>query len=127
MCPTRPPFNGPLNCNGYTLKEEAVPNPYKPIVSRKPNLPPIRQSDGELRTVAQMWMLYREYVLPKGCPPIQVSECRRAFYAGVQSVLLDGLLGVGDDSIGEEQAMRHLEALFLECEQFAKDVEAGKV
>jgi hypothetical protein len=29
--------------------------------------------------------------------------------------------------VGEEQAMRHLEALFHECEQFAKDVEAGKV
>jgi hypothetical protein len=75
-----------------------VPNLYKPIVPRKPNLPPILQSDGELRTVAQMWMLYREYVLSKDCPPIQVSECCRAFYAGVQSVLLDGLLGIGDDS-----------------------------
>lgn len=100
-----------------------MPSPYRPLTPK----PPIRQRDGELRTVAQMWDLYRSYVVPHDAPPVQVSECRRAFYAGCQSVLMDGLLGIGDDTISEEQGIGHLEALFKECEQFAKDVDARKV
>lgn len=86
----------------------------------------IRQQDGELRSVAAMWVLYRTRVLAVNAPPIQVSECRRAFYAGVQSILLDGLLGIGDDSVSEEQGVAHLDSLHKECEQFSRDVMAGK-
>jgi hypothetical protein len=87
---------------------------------------PIRQASGELRSVAQMWAIYRAMVLPAAAPPIQVSECRRAFYAGVQSALMDGLIGIGDDANSEEACMAHLTALHEECQQFARDVTARK-
>lgn len=38
-----------------------------------------------MRTVQEQWEDYKEKVLPKDAPAIQVSECRLAFYAGVVS------------------------------------------
>jgi hypothetical protein len=87
---------------------------------------PIRQASGELRSVSAMWRIYVERVLPRDAAPMQVQECRRAFYAGVQSVLVDGLMGIGDDSVDEDQALNHLTALHDECEQFAEAVKAGR-
>lgn len=87
---------------------------------------PIRQASGELRSIAEMWAIYLKMVVPRDAHRIQIQECRRAFYAGAQSVLMDGLMGIGDDSVDEDAGMRHLESLHEECEQFAEAVKAGR-
>jgi hypothetical protein len=85
-----------------------------------------RQSSGELRSIADMWEIYRERVVPRDAPPVQVSECRRAFYAGAQGVLMDGFMGIGDKSISEDDGIAHLEKLHQECNDFAAKVAAGR-
>lgn len=36
----------------------------------------------EFETIAAVWDDYRKHVLPENCGPIQLTETRRAFYAG---------------------------------------------
>ena len=41
--------------------------------------------------ILKLWMSYRIGVLPKEAPEIQITECRRAFYAGAQALF--GFIG----------------------------------
>jgi hypothetical protein len=75
-------------------------------------------------TLAADWESYRRGVLPAEALPVQVSECRRAFYAGAWAALTTMTLkitAIEDDALCEAE----LAGLLRECEQFAKDVEAG--
>lgn len=38
-------------------------------------------------TIASLWEDYKQGVVPANASAIQVQECRRAFYAGVHSIL----------------------------------------
>ncbi len=73
-----------------------------------------------LETVAESFATYRGTVIPAGASEIQVSECQRAFYAGVYFCLLNLMHNIGDDSTDEEQGILELEKLKAECETFAK-------
>lgn len=75
-----------------------------------------------LETVAESWGTYRKGVVPADAPPIQVEECRRAFYAGVYFLLLNCLYNIGDESTSEEEGEAELAKLKRECELFARDV-----
>jgi hypothetical protein len=46
------------------------------------------------RTVRDEWNEYRQKVLPPTAPPIQVRECRRAFYAGAEMLMIQILHGL---------------------------------
>lgn len=70
-------------------------------------------------TVAESFATYRAQVLPPDAPPIQVTECQRAFYAGAYFLLLNLAYNIGDDSTPEEQGIEELEKLKAECEAFA--------
>lgn len=72
-----------------------------------------------LETVAESFATYRAQVLPKGAPEIQVTECQRAFYAGVYFCLLNLMHNVGDESTDLDQGILELEKLKAECETFA--------
>ena len=39
-----------------------------------------------IESVAQAWDDYRAIVMPKNAGPTQVKECRRAFYAGAETL-----------------------------------------
>jgi hypothetical protein len=71
-----------------------------------------------LETVAESFETYRTGVLPKGASDIQVTECQRAFYAGVYFCLLNLMHNI-DESTDEEQGIVELEKLKAECEAFA--------
>lgn len=60
--------------------------------------------------------------MPDAAPPVQVEECRRAFYAGSYALLMNVAYNIGDDSTDEEDGIRQLEALKAECEAFAAQV-----
>jgi hypothetical protein len=68
-------------------------------------------------SVAESFATYRAGVLPAGAPDVQVLECRRAFYAGVYFLLMDGLLNIGD-TMSEDEGVARLEAIKVECEAF---------
>jgi len=69
--------------------------------------------------VADSFATYRAQVLPPEAPEIQVTECRRAFYAGAYFLLMNVAHNIGDDSTSEEQGIAELEQLKAECEAFA--------
>lgn len=72
-----------------------------------------------LETVAESFATYRAEVMPREAPPVQVEECRRAFYAGVYTCLLNLLANIGDASTSEDEGVGELERLKAECEAFA--------
>lgn len=72
-----------------------------------------------METVAESFETYRTRVLPRDAPPIQVDECRRAFYAGTYFMLMNLMANVGDESTSDEQGIAELEKLKAECEAFA--------
>jgi hypothetical protein len=76
----------------------------------------------QVESVAQAFDSYRKNVIPQDAPPVQVEECRRAFYAGSYTMLMNVSANIGDDSTSEEDGIVQLEALKAECEAFAASV-----
>lgn len=78
-----------------------------------------------MKLIEQHWLSYRTIVVPKDTSPVQVSECRRAFYAGAQSFyscMLANLSGGGDRVTPRDMAL--LNELERELEDFAKAIES---
>jgi hypothetical protein len=85
-------------------------------------------------SIGQGWDKYRALVVPANAIPVQIQECRRAFYAGASEVLyslevLYLLLRIEAGPPGveptEEQlnaGAEYLERMRLELVQFLKDV-----
>ncbi len=77
------------------------------------------------RTVAEEWRSYEAKVIPPGASTIQITETRRAFYAGAFA-LLTMLQGVaGNEEVTEAVGMAYLESLQLECLAFRDLVAKG--
>ncbi|MEH2029827.1 MAG: hypothetical protein V7K67_09145 [Nostoc sp.] len=74
-----------------------------------------------MNTLEQEWLNYASKVLPKGCPPVQKQETRRAYYAGIWT-LLQMVKELGDDEVSEEQGAQELEKLEEECVSFMSQV-----
>lgn len=73
-------------------------------------------------SVARSFATYRERVVPPDASPIQVEECRRAFYAGAYFLLMNCLYNLGDEATSEEDGIAQLDTLKAECEAFAAHV-----
>lgn len=54
--------------------------------------------------------------------PIQRQEMRRAFYAGVMSLLTLQKDRLGDDDINEEESVAVLESIEQECVEFVSQI-----
>jgi hypothetical protein len=75
-------------------------------------------------TLADLFDSYRKRVIPAGASDVQLTECRRAFYAAAYSMLMLLLNDIGGDAMSEEDGVAVLDALKAECEAFG---EAGGV
>ena len=71
-------------------------------------------------SIAESFATYREAVIPADASPIQIEECRRAFYAGSYFLLTNLAENIGDDSTSEEEGVARLERLKAECETFVE-------
>jgi hypothetical protein len=76
----------------------------------------------KVESIAQAFASYRQAVIPKEAPDLQVEECRRAFYAGSYALLMNVAYNIGDESTDDEDGIRQLEALKAECEIFAASI-----
>ncbi|MBN3875229.1 hypothetical protein [Nostoc sp. JL23] len=74
-----------------------------------------------MKTLEQEWLEYASKVLPKGCSPIQRQETRRAYYAGIWT-LLQMVKELGDEEVSEEQGAQELDKLENECASFISQV-----
>lgn len=78
-----------------------------------------------MKTVKAEWEEYARLVLPADAPPVQITETRRAFYAGAWSMLMQSS-ELGDDSVSEEQGVIALEWWRREIEAFHRAVQDGR-
>jgi hypothetical protein len=76
-----------------------------------------------MKTLRESWLSYRRDVLPDHAPPVQVSECRRAFYAGAVafSAAAFGGLSAGTEPTAADGAK--LAGLFTELRAFGGENE----
>jgi hypothetical protein len=72
------------------------------------------------RYMAEQFDDYRRKVIPRDAHPVQVTECKRAFFAGalaIQSVIMANLTPGPDSSPADEEMMMDLTE---ELEEFGK-------
>ncbi len=71
------------------------------------------------------WRSYAEQVIPIDAPDFQRRECRRAFYAGAQS-LFNGILNMlGPEEEATEAECGKMAMVEAELEQFCNDLKSG--
>lgn len=73
------------------------------------------------KTIAGMWQIFRMRVVPIDASYVQVTETRKAFYAGCVA-LLDVMDYISEEEVSEEQGMEILEALHQEIDTFKKEI-----
>lgn len=71
------------------------------------------------------WNSYARAVMPADAPEVQRVEMRRAFMAGVWSMLM-ACSDIGKPNITEEDGVMFLETLKRECMAFQDMVKQGK-
>jgi hypothetical protein len=77
------------------------------------------------KSIKSEWESYRTQVLPKHAPPIQIMECRRAFYAGAEA-FFRCVFDVSGADVSEDAGAEYLETLNQELQRFGHDVANGK-
>lgn len=60
-----------------------------------------------------LWKVYVEAVMPKGAPPVQITECRRAFFSGARALfeLQTGVFAEQSDDDAEASMQKVSEEL----------------
>jgi len=66
------------------------------------------------------WCIYRDAIIPSQAPPVQVEECRRAFYAGAVA-MFDQILRATEPE-DEDVCDARLEALRHEARSIVNDL-----
>ena len=74
-----------------------------------------------MNRIQQEWNSYLRDVIPTDAPTVQLTESKRAFYAGAHAAYCI-IVGIGDDSIPEDQGVALLEQLRTEMDGYVRDV-----
>ncbi len=69
-------------------------------------------------TIREGWTSYLAEVVPKGATPVQVEECRRAFYGGAAAMFR--IVAIEIPSLPDEDGVRLLDGVFHELKAAAK-------
>jgi hypothetical protein len=77
-------------------------------------------------TVEGIWLLYQVSAIPRAAGDVQVSECRRAFYAGA-AALLELVVRSWNPEVPDVVGELMIEQLRVELAHFARDLQAGHV
>ncbi len=78
------------------------------------------------QTMAEIWDSYARRVMSPNAPPIQHQECRRAFYAGGEGLLVAIMNALDPGEEPTDADLDRMNSLHAELEQFADDVVKGK-
>lgn len=79
-----------------------------------------------MKVVETAWLDYRTKIIPPNAPPIQVSESKKAFYAGA-GTLLDSIMNIlGPGQEPTESDLLIMDGIAEELRQYVRDVAAGR-
>lgn len=85
-----------------------------------------KNTQAPMTTIADLWELFSEKVVPPNAHPLQRREMRLAYYAGAFSVM-EILLRIGDADPTVQDGADALHALMTECSAFIDQIRKGKV
>jgi hypothetical protein len=68
---------------------------------------------------------YQLTVMPQGASPIQVKECRLAFFAGAQHLFASIMTALDPDKEPTEDDMRRMSMIHSELEAFVEEIKKG--
>lgn len=73
------------------------------------------------RPLEEAWVTYRDGVLPKDAPQVQIDECKKAFFAGAftHSSLM---MQVSQEGVAEDHAVEILNGVDREIRQYVASV-----
>lgn len=77
------------------------------------------------RLIEECWLSYRDQVIPKDAPPVQVTECRRAFYAGAHSLFTTIMNILEPGAEATEGDLRTMDSIQAELRRYNAQVKAG--
>jgi hypothetical protein len=86
---------------------------------------PLHESAQRDTMVQAAFDSYLRDVIPLGAPTVQITESKRAFYAGAQAVL-QIVVAIGEDDVTEEQGVAIFESCQRELQAFLRDVVGGR-
>lgn len=72
-----------------------------------------------------LWASYRAMVIPANAPDVQISECRRAFYAGAKGLLDAVMLALDPSRDPTEADIEYMGKLQKELHTFGMGVMTG--
>lgn len=76
--------------------------------------------------LAEEWRSYQEQVIPPAAPSVQITESRRAFYAGARSILSILLERLSPGTEPTQEDLAWMDKIEAELDQFQRDVQAGQ-
>jgi hypothetical protein len=77
-----------------------------------------------MNTIQEQWSSFAALVVPKDAPAVQVTEMRRAFYAGAEAMMRINC-AIGERRISEEAGMQILDGCMDEMKRFALQIAQG--
>lgn len=72
--------------------------------------------------ISAAWETYRDGVLPKNSPQVQIDECRKAFYAGAFSHHCIAT-SIGEPGISEDRGVEILTAVDAEIREYVQSIQ----
>jgi hypothetical protein len=74
------------------------------------------------RIIEANWVGYRAMVVPRGAGPVQVEECRRAFFAGAQALFASIMTILDPGAEPTDADLKRMDAINDELRAFAASV-----
>lgn len=72
------------------------------------------------------WLSYRRDVVPNDADAVQITESRRAFYAGAQTLFSLVMANVSSDAEPTDADLQFMEDVTEELQQFPNEVRSGR-
>ena len=76
--------------------------------------------------IEEKWHSYRRDVIPDGAPEVQLTECRRAFYAGAAGLMNLVVGGMSDEPEPTQADLDMMDELKAELDAFGRAVRSGE-
>ncbi len=78
------------------------------------------------RRLAEAWESYQTRILPTEAPPVQIQECRRAFYAGAAALFETLMAGLEPGTDPTPRDLTLVDGLADELRTMVLDVAQGR-
>jgi hypothetical protein len=82
--------------------------------------------NGKRQLMAENWDSFARAVLPPNAPPVQITEMRRAFYAGAVGILHSILKVLEPGSEPTDADLKMMDGIQRELADFNEAVKAGR-